>query len=416
MTVLSDAARRVSYAGNGTATAFAVPFPVLAATDLLVVRIAADGTPTALTLTADYTVTGLGNAGATVTMTVAPASGTTLRIIGRTAKVQPTDYQDQGGFPAAAHESAMDRFAMLAREAADDLAMALRGPLIEGGAIAELPGLIARAGRALGFDAAGNPVVGAPMASLDQLLGLLTATRPLSLPQLTVAATVAAMAALPKSSLTDGVAVLCLGQAARGDGSGGAFWWNATSTATANGTSIVAAAEGGTGRWLRAPLLGGSTFSDLTVTGLLTTLNLTVTNDVSIGDDLAVTGDASIGATLAAGRTTITGGAHTVAPNPAAAAASLTLDCATTNVFRISMGANIGTLFLNNAGFGQTIAVRFKQDGTGGRTVTWPTNFRWPGGSAPLLSTGANKIDLLTATYMDEGTPVWLASLQKDFS
>lgn len=35
------------------------------------------------------------------------------------------------------------------------------------------------------------------------------------------------------------------------------------------------------------------------------------------------------------------------------------------------------------------------QDGTGSRTVTWPANTKWVGGTAPTLSTGAGKIDWL---------------------
>lgn len=33
------------------------------------------------------------------------------------------------------------------------------------------------------------------------------------------------------------------------------------------------------------------------------------------------------------------------------------------------------------------------QDGTGSRTVTWFTTIKWAGGSAPTLTTTANKID-----------------------
>jgi len=33
------------------------------------------------------------------------------------------------------------------------------------------------------------------------------------------------------------------------------------------------------------------------------------------------------------------------------------------------------------------------QDGTGGRTVTWPATVKWPGGVAPTLTTTANARD-----------------------
>lgn len=40
--------------------------------------------------------------------------------------------------------------------------------------------------------------------------------------------------------------------------------------------------------------------------------------------------------------------------------------------------------------------VRLVQDATGGRTVTWPASVKWPGGTAPTLSTAANAIDIVS--------------------
>lgn len=47
----------------------------------------------------------------------------------------------------------------------------------------------------------------------------------------------------------------------------------------------------------------------------------------------------------------------------------------------------------------QEILFVLKQDGTGSRTVIWDTKYRFSGGSAPTLSTGANKTDYLTFRY-----------------
>ena len=44
--------------------------------------------------------------------------------------------------------------------------------------------------------------------------------------------------------------------------------------------------------------------------------------------------------------------------------------------------------------------LRVIQDVTGSRTVTWPTTVKWPGGTAPVLTTTANAIDLF-AFYFD---------------
>ncbi len=50
------------------------------------------------------------------------------------------------------------------------------------------------------------------------------------------------------------------------------------------------------------------------------------------------------------------------------------------------------------AAAGQTITLFIKQDATGSRTVTWPTT-SWPSGTAPTLTTTANKTDVITVFY-----------------
>lgn len=52
------------------------------------------------------------------------------------------------------------------------------------------------------------------------------------------------------------------------------------------------------------------------------------------------------------------------------------------------------TFVFTNPTPGQVLVLRVIQDGTGGRTATWPSGITWPGGSAPTLSSGASKIDM----------------------
>ena len=90
-----------------------------------------------------------------------------------------------------------------------------------------------------------------------------------------------------------------------------------------------------------------------------------------------------------------------------------TINCALGNAFRVVFGAgNITTLTVSNPSDGQAISIRFKQDATGGRTIAWPASFRWNGGLAPVLSTAANAIDLLSATY-DATDATYVCSLLK---
>lgn len=119
MTIASQT-NRVSFAGNGVTTAFAFGFPYRASTDFEVtLRTDATGAEVAQALATNYTISGVANPNTggfdsmTLTMLVAPPSGTTL-VINR--KVPPTTAFDPTAGAAVTApnlEGAIDR-AMLA--------------------------------------------------------------------------------------------------------------------------------------------------------------------------------------------------------------------------------------------------------------------------------------------------------------
>lgn len=116
MTVSSSTAR-VAYSGNDSTTAFAVPFYFLASSHLEVILQAADGTEETQALTTDYTVTGAGSeAGGTVTMLTAPASGETLIIQRNVPATQTSDFPPNDRLPAATVENALDKLTMLVQQ------------------------------------------------------------------------------------------------------------------------------------------------------------------------------------------------------------------------------------------------------------------------------------------------------------
>lgn len=107
--------------------------------------------------------------------------------------------------------------------------------------------------------------------------------------------------------------------------------------------------------------------------------------------------------------------AHTPAGAVAFSATAMTVNCDLSNVFTTTMTANVTTApSLSSANDGQTVNWFLTQDATGSRTMTWPTSFKWPGGTAGVLSTAANSRDLLVATYL-ASTGHWYATLVKDF-
>ena len=97
-------------------------------------------------------------------------------------------------------------------------------------------------------------------------------------------------------------------------------------------------------------------------------------------------------------------------------ATTMAIDCALSNVFTTTFTANVTTApTLSNLKDGQTINWFITQDATGSRTMTWPTSFKWPGGTAGVLSTTASAVDLLVATYRSS-TGFWYCSLSKAFA
>lgn len=117
---ISTTASRISYNGNGTTVAFSFPYRFLTNADLVVVRVAANGTETTLALGTDYTVTGADDdAGGTVTCVSAPASGARLVIYRSVDITQEVDYITGDSFPAETHERALDRLTMVAQQLQD---------------------------------------------------------------------------------------------------------------------------------------------------------------------------------------------------------------------------------------------------------------------------------------------------------
>lgn len=117
---ISTTASRISYNGNGATTAFSFPYRFLTNADLTVIKVAADGTETTLTLNTNYTVTGADqDAGGTVTLSVAPLTGQRVVIYRALGITQEVDYITGDAFPAETHERALDRLTMIAQQHQD---------------------------------------------------------------------------------------------------------------------------------------------------------------------------------------------------------------------------------------------------------------------------------------------------------
>jgi hypothetical protein len=124
---LSTTVNRVTFSGNDVTTGFSFPYKFNADADLVVIlRNDTTKVETTQVITTHYTVSGAGDdAGGTVTMVTAPATGESLTIYRDPALTQETDYVENDPFPAETHEDAVDLLTMLAQRLSDRLDRAI---------------------------------------------------------------------------------------------------------------------------------------------------------------------------------------------------------------------------------------------------------------------------------------------------
>lgn len=109
LATVSSETSSVSFTGNGVTTAFATSFKFFTNSHLTVTLTLSGGSPVVQTITTHYTVTGAGlEAGGTVTMLVAPANLSTLKIERNVPYTQSTNFRTQGSFRPGTHEDAFD--------------------------------------------------------------------------------------------------------------------------------------------------------------------------------------------------------------------------------------------------------------------------------------------------------------------
>jgi len=89
------------------------------------------------------------------------------------------------------------------------------------------------------------------------------------------------------------------------------------------------------------------------------------------------------------------------------AAASVTIDLTTGNVFTLTPDQNTTFVFSNPSPTGKSCAFTlvWTQDGSD-RTIAWPASVDWAGGSAPDVTSGSGKVDIYAFFTMDAGT-IW---------
>ena len=83
----------------------------------------------------------------------------------------------------------------------------------------------------------------------------------------------------------------------------------------------------------------------------------------------------------------------------AAGSAATIPDPATATVIELKLTVSPCVLTFPAGQPGRSFLLMLTQDGSGSRTVTWPAGIAWSGGTAPTLTTAANKTDVFTFVY-----------------
>jgi hypothetical protein len=94
---------------------------------------------------------------------------------------------------------------------------------------------------------------------------------------------------------------------------------------------------------------------------------------------------------------------------------NVAVDASLSNCFRLVMTGNWTLTNPTNPYDGQTIRIVVKQDGVGGRLLSYGSAYKFPGGTPPLLSTGANAIDYLAFEYSGADSQ-WIGNILKSLS
>lgn len=94
-------------------------------------------------------------------------------------------------------------------------------------------------------------------------------------------------------------------------------------------------------------------------------------------------------------------GAHSIGftQQTATGDGTTTIDWKLGNKFQFTFGAQNDTFTFTAPSNPCNILLILIQDGTGSRTATWPATVKWPGGTAPTLTTDASAVDIVSFYY-----------------
>ena len=433
---------RADYTGNGTTTAFTVPFYFLDPTHIVVYRTQiSTGVITTLALTTDYTVTGAGvGTGGTATMTVAPTTDQQISILRNVPQTQLTHYVPNDPFPSASHENALDQLTMEVQQMQEQLNRTAQLPVNNTSNINALAtGILAIANDLTNINAVANDLtnINADAGAVSNINTVATNISNVG----TVASNVTAIntaasniTAIQNASTNATNAANSATAAASSATSASSSATSASSSASSASTSASNASTSATNAAASATAAATSAASvGFTATSTTTFQNKTLdaTNSATLKDsNLTVVNAADTTkkvvtnlANLTTGNTrtltiqdqnlTVAGidvnQTYTKSQRGAVSAltygATITPDFSASNNFSATLTGNTTLANPTNLTAGQSGVITITQDATGGRTMAFGSYWKFANGTAPTLSTSASAVDDL-AYYVESSTRI----------
>lgn len=221
---IQDVPTRDQYTAAAAQTIFDYTFPIFDQVDLVIEKTRiSDGVTIILVLTTDYAVTGVGaQAGGTIVLTSGASAGDIITITRQVELKRITDFSQEAAFNSSNVNLELNRIVQMVQDRDRDIDQTLRIPDADVNSPAnDMPDETARADKMLSFDTQGQPIT--PI-STGAVQNLLDANSPdLSLPDLAVVSTIAALSALLIANVSDADRIYLKNRALEGDGGGDIF-------------------------------------------------------------------------------------------------------------------------------------------------------------------------------------------------
>lgn len=200
---------------------------------------------------------------------------------------------------------------------------------------------------------------------------------------------------LPYANLTPAAAASRL--LGRGAGAGAGDWQEVSlgTNLSMSGTTLNASGGGGGGAL--------DDLSDATITTPATNEILQYNGSAWVNEDVPQIARLGLGAAAdSSAKLKVDGQYYAETHDAGTSGTSKTLDWNDGNTQLLQLTGNC-TLTLSNPKDGGRYLIALEQDGTGTRTVSWPSSVKWPSSTAPTLTTTAGHVDIVTL--------VWIAGL-----